>query len=51
MAYASSATYLIAGRHLVAVTHRSNDHMQIYIIIKWNGLMVDRLTGPTLMSL
>ena len=45
--------------HSVAVSQRRNDHMQVYIIIMegkqnffiWNGLIVDRLTGPKLMSL
>ena len=46
-------------RHSVAVSERRNDHMQVYINIMegkwsffiWNDLMVDRLTGPRLMSL
>ena len=46
-------------RHSVAVSQRKNDHMNVYIIIMEgkqnffisNGLIVDRLTGPRLMSL
>ena len=46
-------------RHSVAASQRRNDHMQVYINIMegkyhfliWNGLMVDRLIGPRLMSL
>ena len=46
-------------RHSVAVSQSRNDYLQVYIIIMegkykffiWNGLIVDRLAGPRLMSL
>ena len=60
MAYESSTTYLLTylldyRRNSVIVSQTKNDHMQAYMILMegkenffiWNGLIVDRLTGPS----